>query len=124
MDEEYDVIVLGTGLKECILSGLLSVDGLKVRSSLSLSLSTVVLNDGFFAFIFIFYIWKGCLNVAHIILFIAHKIPWKPYWLMMWWMELAFFDSFMSLKTTYSDKLKEKTTKNGVFNSFVFSLLE
>ncbi|MQL72255.1 hypothetical protein Taro_004573 [Colocasia esculenta] len=30
MDEEYDVIVLGTGLKECILSGLLSVGGLKV----------------------------------------------------------------------------------------------
>ncbi|XP_060208962.1 guanosine nucleotide diphosphate dissociation inhibitor 1 isoform X1 [Lycium barbarum] len=30
MDEEYDVIVLGTGLKECILSGLLSVDALKV----------------------------------------------------------------------------------------------
>ncbi|KAJ7943725.1 Guanosine nucleotide diphosphate dissociation inhibitor [Quillaja saponaria] len=30
MDEEYDVIVLGTGLKEGILSGLLSVDGLKI----------------------------------------------------------------------------------------------
>jgi len=30
MDEEYDVIVLGTGLKECILSGALSVDRLKV----------------------------------------------------------------------------------------------
>lgn len=30
MDEEYDVIVLGTGLKECILSGLLSVAGKKV----------------------------------------------------------------------------------------------
>ncbi|XP_031566609.1 rab GDP dissociation inhibitor alpha-like [Actinia tenebrosa] len=30
MDEEYDVIVLGTGLKECILSGLLSVNGKKV----------------------------------------------------------------------------------------------
>jgi len=30
MDEQYDAIVLGTGLKECILSGLLSVDGLKV----------------------------------------------------------------------------------------------
>eukprot|EP00406_Dinophysis_acuminata_P004798 CAMPEP_0179230836 /NCGR_PEP_ID=MMETSP0797-20121207/11036_1 /TAXON_ID=47934 /ORGANISM="Dinophysis acuminata, Strain DAEP01" /LENGTH=457 /DNA_ID=CAMNT_0020937911 /DNA_START=111 /DNA_END=1484 /DNA_ORIENTATION=- len=30
MDEEYDVIVCGTGLKECILSGLLSVDGKKV----------------------------------------------------------------------------------------------
>ncbi|CAA7403704.1 unnamed protein product [Spirodela intermedia] len=30
MDEEYDVIVLGTGLKECILSGLLSVDRCKV----------------------------------------------------------------------------------------------
>ncbi|KAI3445785.1 hypothetical protein Pfo_002450 [Paulownia fortunei] len=29
-DEEYDVIVLGAGLKECILRGLLSVDGLKV----------------------------------------------------------------------------------------------
>ena len=42
MDEAYDVIVLGTGLKECILSGLLSVYGLKVRKSLlhlSLSLS-------------------------------------------------------------------------------------
>jgi RAB protein geranylgeranyltransferase component A len=32
MDVEYDVIVLGTGLKECILSGLLSVDRLKVRT--------------------------------------------------------------------------------------------
>lgn len=30
MEEEYDVIVLGTGLKECILSGLLSVSGKKV----------------------------------------------------------------------------------------------
>lgn len=30
MDEEYDAIVLGTGLKECILSGLLSVEGYKV----------------------------------------------------------------------------------------------
>ncbi|KAF8818754.1 putative rab GDI alpha [Cardiosporidium cionae] len=30
MDEEYDVIVCGTGLKECILSGLLSVKGKKV----------------------------------------------------------------------------------------------
>ena len=40
MDEEYDVVVLGTGLKECILSGLLSVDGLKVLFfSLSLNSS-------------------------------------------------------------------------------------
>ena len=31
MDETYDVVVLGTGLKECILSGLLSVAGMKVR---------------------------------------------------------------------------------------------
>ncbi|KAJ9118251.1 Rab GDP dissociation inhibitor alpha [Naganishia vaughanmartiniae] len=30
MDEEYDVIVLGTGLTECMLSGLLSVEGKKV----------------------------------------------------------------------------------------------
>lgn len=30
MNEEYDAIVLGTGLKECIISGLLSVDKLKV----------------------------------------------------------------------------------------------
>lgn len=30
MDTEYDVIVLGTGITECILSGLLSVDGKKV----------------------------------------------------------------------------------------------
>ncbi len=32
MDATYDAIVLGTGLKECIISGLLSVDGLKVES--------------------------------------------------------------------------------------------
>lgn len=30
MDEKYDVIVLGTGLKECIVSGMLSVLGKKV----------------------------------------------------------------------------------------------
>lgn len=30
-DGKYDVIILGTGLKECILSGLLSVKGKKVR---------------------------------------------------------------------------------------------
>jgi len=30
MDDEYDAVVLGTGLKECILSGLLSVNGYKV----------------------------------------------------------------------------------------------
>jgi len=30
MNDNYDVIVLGTGLKECILSGLLSVEGMKV----------------------------------------------------------------------------------------------
>jgi len=30
MEEEYDIIVLGTGLKECILSGLLSVSKYKV----------------------------------------------------------------------------------------------
>lgn len=30
MDEKYDVIVLGTGLKECILSGMMSVSGKKV----------------------------------------------------------------------------------------------
>lgn len=30
MDEQYDVIVLGTGLTECILSGIMSVNGKKV----------------------------------------------------------------------------------------------
>merc|ERR1712000_601137 len=30
MNEEYDAIVLGTGLRECIISGLLSVEGMKV----------------------------------------------------------------------------------------------
>lgn len=30
MNEEYDVIVLGTGLKECVLSGLLATKGKKV----------------------------------------------------------------------------------------------
>ena len=34
MDEEYDAIVLGTGLKECIISGLLSsVEHLKVSKA-------------------------------------------------------------------------------------------
>ena len=28
--EEWDAVVLGTGMKECLLSGLLSVDGKKV----------------------------------------------------------------------------------------------
>ena len=41
MDEQYDVIVLGTGLKECILSGLLSVDGLKVSLLLTLLASQI-----------------------------------------------------------------------------------
>ncbi|MBN3301677.1 GDIA inhibitor, partial [Amia calva] len=30
MEEEYEVIVLGTGLKECVLSGIMSVNGRKV----------------------------------------------------------------------------------------------
>lgn len=30
MDEEYDVVILGTGLKECILSGIFSKEGKKV----------------------------------------------------------------------------------------------
>jgi Rab GDP dissociation inhibitor len=30
MEDGYDAIVLGTGLKECIISGLLSVAGKKV----------------------------------------------------------------------------------------------
>jgi len=30
MDEQYDCVILGTGLKECILSGILSVEGKKV----------------------------------------------------------------------------------------------
>jgi Rab GDP dissociation inhibitor len=30
MDETYDCVILGTGLKECILSGVLSCEGLKV----------------------------------------------------------------------------------------------
>lgn len=58
MDEEYDVIVLGTGLKECILSGLLSVDGLKVRSSLSLSLYSCF-EWWFFCFYFYFLYMEG-----------------------------------------------------------------
>jgi RAB protein geranylgeranyltransferase component A len=76
MDEEYDVIVLGTGLKECILSGLLSVDGLKVLhmdrndyyggDSTSLNLNQVSnsnelnLNSRGFIFACLF-LAKGCL---------------------------------------------------------------
>ncbi len=35
MNEEYDAIVLGTGLKECIISGLLSVEKMKVGMGLT-----------------------------------------------------------------------------------------
>lgn len=31
-EAEYDAIILGTGMKECLISGLLSVEGKKVRS--------------------------------------------------------------------------------------------
>ncbi len=30
MDEQYDAIILGTGLKECVLAGLLGVAGKKI----------------------------------------------------------------------------------------------
>jgi hypothetical protein len=30
-ETEYDAIVLGTGMKECLISGLLAVEGKKVR---------------------------------------------------------------------------------------------
>ena len=30
MESEYDVVVMGTGLKECLLSGLMSASGKKV----------------------------------------------------------------------------------------------
>ena len=33
MDENYDVIVLGTGLTECVLSGILSVEGKRCCTS-------------------------------------------------------------------------------------------
>lgn len=39
MDEEYDAIILGTGMKECIISGLLSVSGLKVGQQQGLALA-------------------------------------------------------------------------------------
>jgi hypothetical protein len=56
MDEEYDVIVLGTGLKECILSGLLSVDRLKVRAFPQIC-PQIALRQGFFPGFLVF--WVG-----------------------------------------------------------------
>jgi Rab GDP dissociation inhibitor len=57
MDEEYDFIILGTGLTECVLSGLLSVQGNKVlhmdrnnyygAESASLNLSQVILSSSY-----------------------------------------------------------------------------
>ena len=57
MDEEYDVIVLGTGLKECILSGLLSVDGLKVLFQFNSKCMIIFVHDHmhvYYSFIFTF----------------------------------------------------------------------
>jgi Rab GDP dissociation inhibitor len=58
MDEEYDFIILGTGLTECVLSGLLSVQGNKVlhmdrnnyygAESASLNLSQVSLSESYY----------------------------------------------------------------------------
>ena len=36
-DGTYDCIILGTGLKECMLAGLLSKKGMKVRENFRLS---------------------------------------------------------------------------------------
>lgn len=55
MDGEYDAIVLGTGLKECIISGLLSVKGWKARlgarvvclAARTRHLATVTLNPAY-----------------------------------------------------------------------------
>ena len=38
-DGEYDCIILGTGLKECMLAGLLSKKGMKVCDSSCVSCS-------------------------------------------------------------------------------------
>ncbi|KAJ9516885.1 hypothetical protein QJQ45_027321 [Haematococcus lacustris] len=43
MDQEYDAIVLGTGLKECIISGLLSVAGMKASGKAVQGLKTYTL---------------------------------------------------------------------------------
>jgi len=83
MDEEYDVIVLGTGLKECIISGLLSVDGLKVlhmdrndyyggeSSSLNLIKVTHLTHDP----------WNHCHSVCCIFshAFSAFEIAYYPF---------------------------------------------
>ena len=47
MNESYDVIVLGTGLKECVLSGLLAVKGKKVllRCDLNVPLDGKTITD-------------------------------------------------------------------------------
>lgn len=55
MDEEYEVIVLGTGLKECILSGLLSVDGVKV--------SILFFTDSYLVSVSFSYLFTEPLNV-------------------------------------------------------------
>lgn len=48
MDEEYDVIMLDTALKECILSFLISIDGLKIFSRFS-------------SFSFFLFFWGGLI---------------------------------------------------------------
>jgi len=65
MDEEYDVIVLGTGLKECIISGLLSVDGLKVGFFLFFFLASVNRTGSNRQCLFISYIIYVMTQVLH-----------------------------------------------------------
>jgi GDP dissociation inhibitor len=70
MDEEYDVIVLGTGLKECILSGLLSVDGLKVSPLSSVWSDLIAIpgsNSIYFSPIFNFTISYPILKFIYIV---------------------------------------------------------
>lgn len=44
-DGKYDVIICGTGLKECIMSGLLSKKGMKVGDSTVHQLLSWIMSD-------------------------------------------------------------------------------
>ena len=78
-DGEYDAIVMGTGLKECVISGLLSVKGKKVLQvdrngyyggdGASLNLTTLFEkfqageppeNFGTVSFVVVVVVWRRC----------------------------------------------------------------
>ena len=99
MDEEYDVIVLGTGLKECILSGLLSVDGLKVSSLLLLPHIPNMVCDGYIVW------YVNTTLFSRLGCYSAYTDQADCWWLI--WSYMFGFAKHLALLELFTDRVKK-----------------